>query len=78
MTGNPNPIPSGYKGLDYSTFQVDRYDGFIIPASGSQYAMSFEGFGNISVHEEYVPSIGIINTTELYFFCMSGANGYTE
>jgi hypothetical protein len=49
----PNPIPTSYKGLDYDTFQVDQYDGFIIPASGNQYAMSFEGHGNISVHEKH-------------------------
>jgi hypothetical protein len=48
-----NPIPPGYKDLDYSIFQVDRYDGFIIPDSGQQYAMSFEGRGNISVHDTY-------------------------
>ena len=48
----PNPIPANYKGLDYSVFQVDQFDGFIIPASGQQYAMSFAGRGNISVHEQ--------------------------
>jgi hypothetical protein len=48
-----NPIPRGYKDLDYGSFQVDRYDGFIIPDSGQQYAMSFEGRGNISVHDTY-------------------------
>ncbi|KAK5655982.1 hypothetical protein OQA88_5120 [Cercophora sp. LCS_1] len=47
-----NPIPSNYKGLDYDIFQVDQYDGFINPASGKQYAMSFEGRGNISVHDK--------------------------
>ncbi|GAB1312691.1 hypothetical protein MFIFM68171_02901 [Madurella fahalii] len=46
-----NPIPNGYKGLDYNIFQVDQYDGFMIPASGSQYAMAFGGSGNISVHD---------------------------
>ncbi|KAK4207071.1 hypothetical protein QBC37DRAFT_355914 [Rhypophila decipiens] len=46
-----NPISDGYKGLDYNVFQVDRYDGFINPDSGLQYAMSFGGSGNISVHD---------------------------
>ncbi|KAK0652457.1 hypothetical protein B0T16DRAFT_387715 [Cercophora newfieldiana] len=48
-----NPIPSNYNGLDYDIFQVDQYDGFIIPASGNQYAMSFEGRGNISAHDNH-------------------------
>ncbi|KAK0619138.1 hypothetical protein B0T14DRAFT_518616 [Immersiella caudata] len=49
----PNLIPLNYKGLDYSIFQVDRYDGFIMPASGNQYAMSFEGRGNITAHSRH-------------------------
>lgn len=46
-----NPIKSNYKGLDYATFQVDQWDGFINPSSGNQYAMAFGGSGNISVHD---------------------------
>ena len=45
----PNPIPSGYNGLSYTTFQVDQYDGFIPPTSGNQWTMAFGGSGNISV-----------------------------
>ncbi|KXX76425.1 hypothetical protein MMYC01_200179 [Madurella mycetomatis] len=48
-----NPIPNDYKGLDYNIFQVDQFDGFMNPASGSQYAMAFGGSGNISVHDTY-------------------------
>ncbi|KAK4221631.1 hypothetical protein QBC38DRAFT_403000 [Podospora fimiseda] len=47
----PNPLPSGYKSLTYNIFQVDQYDGFISPSSGTQYAMAFGGSGNISVSD---------------------------
>ncbi|KAK4187624.1 hypothetical protein QBC35DRAFT_498177 [Podospora australis] len=46
-----NPIQSNYKGLDYTIFQLDQYDGFISPSSGNQYAMAFGGSGNITVHD---------------------------
>lgn len=45
----PNPIPSPYNGLSYTTFQVDQYDGFIPPTSGNQWTMAFGGSGNMSV-----------------------------
>jgi hypothetical protein len=47
-----NPIPPHYYGLSYTTFQVDQYDGFIPPTSGSQWTMAFGGSGNISIPDQ--------------------------
>ncbi|KAF2865817.1 hypothetical protein BDV95DRAFT_506506 [Massariosphaeria phaeospora] len=44
----PNPIPPHYNGLSYTAFQVDQYDGFILPTSGNQWTMAFGGSGNFS------------------------------
>jgi hypothetical protein len=47
--GDASPIPIPYNGLVYTLFQVDQYDGFIPPTSGSQWTMAYGGSGNISV-----------------------------
>ncbi|KAF2197138.1 hypothetical protein GQ43DRAFT_475703 [Delitschia confertaspora ATCC 74209] len=67
--GSANPI-NLYNNLNYTTFQVDAYDGFIPPTSFSNWAMAFGGSGNISV-----PKSDRKKTFELNSFsyaCVSG------
>ncbi|KAF2176522.1 hypothetical protein K469DRAFT_678531 [Zopfia rhizophila CBS 207.26] len=66
----PNPIPSPYNGLNYKTFQVDQYDGFIPPTSGNQWTMAFGGSGNISVPDS--PPKQIFELDSFSYACVSG------
>ncbi|KAH7135147.1 hypothetical protein B0J11DRAFT_564554 [Dendryphion nanum] len=66
----PNPIPAGYNGLEYTTFQVDQYDGFIPPTSGDKVAMAFGGSGNFSVPAS--PPRQSIELDSFSFACVAG------
>ncbi|KAF1943935.1 hypothetical protein EJ02DRAFT_432881 [Clathrospora elynae] len=68
--GAASPIPSPYNGLDYQTFQVDQYDGFISPASGKQWAISYEAQGLIGISDE--SSLTTFDLHSLSYACVAG------
>ncbi|KAF2023054.1 hypothetical protein EK21DRAFT_81695, partial [Setomelanomma holmii] len=66
----PNPILPHYFGLNYTTFQVDQYDGFIPPTSGNQTAMACGYSGNITIPEP--PSKQTFDLQYFSYACVSG------
>ncbi|KAF1918802.1 hypothetical protein BDU57DRAFT_120891 [Ampelomyces quisqualis] len=68
--GAYNPVPPFYYGLSYSTFQVDRDDGFIRAISGNQATMAFGGSGNISIPDS--ASKQTFDLHRFYYACVAG------